>query len=179
MGLGFLRFFQSLVLMPLLSRWVYLGAIGLALVFGAISLYDYGLCRRGRSSEILLQMPAVLKDRVRGVIRREVRVNRYLLAAAATGFAVSILELACTGQVYLPTILFVSRASELRVSAIGCLALYNIMFVIPLVGVFCLVYFGTGSEQLSTVFQRHVSWVKLATSVFFFVLAAVLSLTIF
>jgi len=127
---------------------------------------------------MLLQMPAFLKDQVRGVIRKEARVNRYVLAAVATGFAVSILELACTGQVYLPTILFVSRAEEFRVSAVGYLILYNIMFVIPLLAVFSVVYFGIGSERLSALFQRHVSWVKLATSLVFFVLAGALSISL-
>jgi hypothetical protein len=101
------------------------------------------------------------------------------LAAVATGFVVSILELACTGQVYLPTILFVSKAHEFRATAIGYLAIYNTMFIIPLLAVFLLVYLGTGSERLSIMFQRHISWVKLATSLVFFVLAGALSLSLF
>ena len=176
-GLGLLKVLQSVSIVPLVGRCVYLGAIGLALVFGVLSLYDYVLSRRGRSSDMVLQMPAFLKDRVRGVIRKEARINRYVVAALVTGFVVSLLELACTGQVYLPTILFVSRAQAFRASAIGYLGLYNIMFIVPLVGVFCLVYLGTGSERLSFLFQRHVSWVKLATSLLFFILAGALSLS--
>lgn len=177
-GLGFLRVLRAVSAIPLVGRVVYLAAIGLALVFGGLSLYDYFLCRRGRSTDMLLQMPAFLKDQVHGVIRKEAKVNRYVLAAVATGFVVSILELACTGQVYLPTILFVSRAEEFRVSAVGYLILYNIMFVIPLCAVFSMVYLGTGSARLSALFQRHVSWVKLTTSLFFFGLAGVVSLSL-
>jgi len=177
-GLGFLRVFEWVSVIPIVARCVYLAAIGLALVFGGLSLYDYTLCRKGRSSDMLLQMPAFLKDQVRGIIRKEVRLNRYIVAALATGFVVSILELACTGQVYLPTILFVSRTQEFKAGAIGYLAIYNIMFIIPLVGVFCLVYFGTGSDRVAVLFERHVSWVKLATSLFFLILAGALSLTL-
>jgi hypothetical protein len=178
-GLGFLRVIQSVSVIPLVGRCVYGVAIGVAVVFGGVNLYDYVLCRRGRISEMVLQMPVFLKDRVRGVIRKEARVNRYIVAALATGFAVSILELACTGQVYLPTILFVSRADEFRASAIGCLLVYNLMFIVPLLGIFGLVYFGTGSDRLTTFFQNNVSWVKLATSVFFFVLAGAMALSFF
>ena len=178
-GLGLLRVIQSISVIPLVGRCVYGAAIALAVVFGAVNLYDYVLCRRGRIAEMVLQMPAFLKDRVRGVIRKEVRVKRYVVAALATGFVVSILELACTGQVYLPTILFVSRADEFRASAIGCLLIYNFMFIVPLLGIFGLVYFGTGSDRLTTLFQNNVSWVKLATSVFFFVLAGALALSFF
>ena len=177
-GLGFLRVLQSVSAIPVVGRFLYLAAVGLALVLGAISFYDYILCRRGRSSDILLKMPAFLKNQVRGIIRKEARVNRYILAAVATGFVVSFLELACTGQVYLPTILFVSRAQEFRANAIGYLAIYNTMFIIPLLAVFSLVYFGTGSERLSILFQRHIPWVKLATSLVFFVLAGALCLSL-
>ena len=177
-GLGLLRVLQSVSVVPIVGRFVYLAAIGLALILGAISFYDYTLCRRGRSPDMLLKMPAFLKSQVHGIIRKGTRVNRYILAAVATGFVVSILELACTGQVYLPTILFVSRAQEFRANAIGYLAIYNTMFIIPLLAVFSLVYLGTGSERLSVLFQRHMPWVKLATSLVFFVLAGVLSLSL-
>ncbi len=177
-GLGLLRVLQSVSVIPVVGRLIYLVAIGLALVLGAISLYDYVLCRRGLSADMLLKMPAFLKNQVHGIIRKEARVNRYILAAVATGFVVSILELACTGQVYLPTILFVSRAEEVRANAIGYLAVYNGMFIIPLLAVFFLVYLGTGSESLSVLFRRHLSWVKLATSLVFFILAGALSLSL-
>ena len=123
---------------------------------------------------MVLQMPGFLKERVRGVIRKEIKVSRYVLAAVVTGFLVSLLELGCTGQVYLPTILFVSRFEELRLGAMGYLALYNTMFIVPLLAVFGLVYFGTGSERLSFWFQNHVATVKLATSLLFFALAGML-----
>jgi thiol-disulfide isomerase/thioredoxin len=177
-GLGLLRVIQSVSVVPAVSRYIYLATIGLALGLGALSLYDYTLCRRGRSSDMVLQMPAFLKNQVRGIIRKEVWWNRYILAAIATGFVVSILELTCTGQVYLPTILFVSRFQGLKANALGYLALYNLMFVIPLLCVFALVFFGTGSERLSFIFQRHVGRVKFATSLVFFVLAGVLALSL-
>ena len=43
-GLGLLRAFQSVSIVPLVGRFVYLGAAGLALAFGILSLYDYALC---------------------------------------------------------------------------------------------------------------------------------------
>jgi hypothetical protein len=176
-GLGFLRVLQSVSVIPLVGRFVNLAAISLAFVLGAVSFYDYTLCRKGLSSNMLLKMPAFLKNQVHGIIRKGAGVNRYILAALATGFVVSILELACTGQVYLPTILFVSRAEAFRASAIGYLAIYNGMFIIPLLAVFSLVYLGTRSEKLAVFFQRRLPWVKLATSLLFFVLAGALSLS--
>lgn len=176
-GLGFLRLLQSVSVIPAVGRVVYGVAIGLALALGILSLYDYVLCLKGRASGMLLQMPAFLKSRVRDVIRKEVKVNRYVMAAIATGFIVSFLELGCMGQVYLPTILFVSRVEKLRVHAVAYLALYNLLFIIPLLVIFALVYFGTRSERLSWWFQQHVAQVKLATCLVFFILAGALSLS--
>ncbi len=109
----------------------------------------------------------------------KVFISDPIIAAAATGFVVSFLELGCTGQVYLPTILFVSSVQELRMHAVACLAIYNVMFIVPLLTIFALVYFGTRSERLSWWFQQHVAQVKLATSLLFFILAGALSLSFF
>jgi hypothetical protein len=84
---------------------------------------------------------------------------------------VSLIELACTGQVYLPTIVFVLGVPGLRTRATLALLLYNLMFVLPLVVVFLLVYCGTTSQQLLAWMKRHAASVKLATAVLFLVLS--------
>jgi len=84
---------------------------------------------------------------------------------------ISILELACTGQVYLPTIIFVSSLPELKLRAIFYLVLYNLLFILPLIVVFVLAYFGTTSKELTRFLQKHAAAVKLGLAVLFFVLA--------
>jgi len=49
--------------------------------------------------------------------------------------------------------------------------LYNLMFILPLVVVFLLAYFGTTSQQLSLFVHRHMAAVKLATAGLFVLLA--------
>ena len=80
---------------------------------------------------------------------------------------ISVLELACTGQVYLPTISFVTSQPELRAAAMAFLALYNLMFIIPLVVVFILAYRGRTSARLADWSKRHLAAVKLGTAVLF------------
>ena len=84
---------------------------------------------------------------------------------------ISLLELACTGQVYLPTIIFVSSIPELRVRAIGYLVLYNVLFILPLVVVFVLAYYGTTSKDLTRFLQRNAATVKLGMVILFAALA--------
>ena len=73
----------------------------------------------------------------------------------ASGFVVSILEFTCTGQVYLPTILFVTNIPSMRVSATSYLVLYNVMFIVPLLIIFGIVYWGVTSEQLGFFLRRE------------------------
>ena len=96
------------------------------------------------------------------------------MAAVVAGFIISFLEFACTGQVYLPTILFVINTPSLRASAVSYLLLYNFMFIVPLLIIFAVVYWGVTSEQLAFFLQRRATTIKLLTSLFFFFLAGIL-----
>jgi len=89
-----------------------------------------------------------------------------------------VVELACTGQVYLPTIIFVLGLPDWRARATLALVVYNLMFILPLVAVFLLVYFGTTSQQLTGWMQRRAAAVKLGMAVLFLLLAAWLGYSI-
>ncbi len=79
---------------------------------------------------------------------------------------------ACATLVYLPTIIFVLGAPALRVQALFYLLLYNVLFVVPLVVVFLLAYWGTTSERLGQFVNRRTGAIKLATAGLFLVLGA-------
>jgi thiol-disulfide isomerase/thioredoxin len=172
-GFGILSFIQHLSFLPLFSRIVYLITIAIALILGIYSLYDYIQLKRGRPSEMKLQLPDFLKKRIHKIIR-ESKSNRYFLAALASGFVVSILEFTCTGQVYLPTILFVTNIPSMKTSAVSYLLLYNLMFIIPLLIIFGVVYWGVTSEQLAFFLKKRATTIKLITSLLFFALAGIL-----
>jgi len=124
-----------------------------------------------------LQLPDRLKKRIHKVIisENEPRARRNIVvAAASTGFFVSVLEMACTGQVYLPTIIYVMGAPGLKSRAVFYLFLYNVMFILPLIGVFALVYFGTTSEQLTGFLKKNTPIIKLLTAAVFFAIAFIL-----
>jgi hypothetical protein len=173
-GFGFLSFIQHLSFLPLFSRILYLLTVAFAFVLGVLSLYDYIQLKRGRPSQMKLQLPNFLKKRIHQTIRKESQSTRYFLVAVVAGFIISLLEFTCTGQVYLPTILFVINTPSLRTSAISYLLLYNVMFVTPLLIIFGIVYWGVTSEQLAFFLQKRASTIKLLTSLFFFFLAGIL-----
>jgi cytochrome c biogenesis protein CcdA len=117
-----------------------------------------------------LAMPKQLRRIVNAVIRRGTGARALVLVALPVGAVVSLLELACTGQVYLPTIMSMLRVPEMAARAVLLLVLYNLMFVVPLVVVFLLAYFGMTSLRLSAFLKRHADAVKVATGVLFLAL---------
>jgi thiol-disulfide isomerase/thioredoxin len=186
-GIGILSFIQHLSFLPLFSQIVYFITFMFALSLGIFSLYDYIQLKKGRPSKMRLQVPNFLKKRIHQIIRarsgaleanKESPSFRFLLAAVVIGFIVTLLQSTCTSQVYLPTILFVTNIPSLRGSAILYLILYNFVYILPLLVIFGIVYWGVTSEQLSFFLQRRASTIKLLTSVFFLALAGILILTL-
>jgi cytochrome c biogenesis protein CcdA/peroxiredoxin len=171
-GLGLYRVLDRLGgALTTAGRWVMIATAVVCAVLAALSVRDYFLARRGRLKDMSLNLPHALRTRIHAVIRRGKRARYFVAGAFATGLVVSILELACTGQVYLPTIIFVTSVPELRATALGYLVLYNLLFVLPLVVVFVAVYLGTSSQQLTDWLRRHAQAVKLGLAAFFALMA--------
>jgi cytochrome c biogenesis protein CcdA len=169
-GLGFfaaLRAASAVSVVSVVLRWALVAAL---LVFAGLSVYDYALIRKGRPSEMLLQLPTALKKRIHASIRTRVRTAAIAGSSLALGFLVSIFEFACTGQVYLPTLGYLARVHR-QADAIGLLALYNLCFILPLLAVFAASFFGVSSSRITTAFQAHMGKVKLGLAVVFVGLA--------
>ncbi len=149
---------------------VWLTAVG-CLLLAAYSFRDFLAARRGDLDDMKLVLPDALKDRIRARVRKGKTARFFVATALVTGAVVSLLELACTGQVYLPTIIFMTSVPELQARAVAYLVLYNLLFVLPLVVVFVLVYMGTTSLQLTGWLRRHAKETKLALTILFTLLA--------
>lgn len=177
-GVGMWRLLSTLPFLTTLGRWV----VGLtALLCGllaVLSVRDYLKARKGQIGDMTLIMPEGLRWLSRVVIRRASGVRAFALVALPVGAIVSLLELACTGQIYLPTIVFVMSDPALQARAILLLLLYNLMFILPLVAAFALAYFGATSLQLGLFLHRHTATVKLGTALLFVAMAAWLTLTV-
>jgi cytochrome c biogenesis protein CcdA len=177
-GLGALTFIRSLGIMETLGRVIYIATGLLCLGLGVLSLYDYIQFRRGRPETMVLRLPRLLQRQVHSTIRERRGSLATVPGALITGSLVSLLELTCTGQVYLPTIMFVLSVPELQAQALAYLVMYNVMFIVPLVAIFLLAYFGTTSQQLGRFLQTRGGIIKLVTAIIFFALGAWLLLAV-
>jgi MFS family permease/glutaredoxin-related protein len=170
-GVGMLKAVQSLGFFASLGRWVYLITGLLCVVLAVLTIRDWFRARKGQPGDMALKLPGSLRRRIHKVIREGAQVRAFVAMAFVTGCLVSLIELACTGQVYLPTIVYVMSHPELASRAFLYLLLYCLMFVLPLVVVFVMSYFGTTSEELGRFVNRHTATVKLLTALVFIGLA--------
>ncbi len=177
-GVGALRIATSLAFLPLVRQiFIYAAAI-LVIILGILSLNDYLKYKKtGQTGEASLQLPPRIKKMVHSVIRKNVKTRNFVIMAAVTGFFIAILELACTGQTYIPTMIFVSRIPELRANAFFLLLIYNLMFVAPLIIIFIFTYWGTTSQQWAELTKKNFGKMKLSMTFLFFGLAIVLIMT--
>ena len=158
--------------LDIISKIVY-GLTGVfCLVLAVLSFLDYRKAKKGEIEDMLLNLPEPLRKRINATIRKGRGAANYMVGAFIAGVLVSLLELACTGQVYLPTIIFVSSIPELRLQAIFYLLIYNLLFILPLVIIFVLVYYGTTSKDLSKFLQERAALVKLLIGFVFIALGS-------
>ncbi len=145
---------------------------GFALVVATLSFRDAYLASRGRMGDMSIQLPGILKSQIHTVIRQGSRATRFVLAAFIVGVAISLLELACTGQVYLPTILYMLHSGH--DNAVGHLLLYNLAFILPLILVFGLAWGGMRTQALLRFQSERTALVKVLTGGLFLLLGAFL-----
>ncbi|MDO9543357.1 MAG: hypothetical protein Q7J98_13705 [Kiritimatiellia bacterium] len=176
-GLGLFQIFRLSFLRLWLSNLVNgLLIIGL-LVMAFISFRDAWLFRRnGRQKDIVLKLPGMISRFIHNIIRSNLPRKYYFAGSFFLGCVVTILESVCTGQLYVPALAFLARTSPLKTQAIAGLALYNVMFILPLVAVFVLAYHGVGQRAFTEWSRKDFFWSKCALGCFFIFLAVVLYL---
>ena len=179
LGLGIFRALTALRPYRWLTealRWV---AVALAAVVGLISLLDaFRYKRTQKTGDITLQLPARIKGLIHRVIRNRLSSGKLVLGAVVTGFLVTLLEAVCTGQVYLPTIVLMTRgdAGSLRLTGWTLLLFYNVLFVLPLLIVIVLAAYGLRWDQLARMSRKRLSALKLCLGGVLLVLAGFLAL---
>ncbi|RKX71086.1 hypothetical protein DRP53_02860 [candidate division WOR-3 bacterium] len=161
-GLGAFHLLSPLMGNPTLRLIFSRGFAAFAFILAGLSFYDYLLARRRREREMRLKLP----DFLTRMIHFEIRKTGYLwVSGIITGLIVSILEFACTGQIYLPTITLMASTS-LREIAVLALLIYNIAFLIPLflIGFAATIF---TSEQVGGYLRAKLSLTKLLTFLLF------------
>ena len=110
-GLGLSEVLFGLEAFPVAAECMTWGIIALTFTLAALSLHDFVQARRGKVDAVALKLPRPLRMRINRLITRRLRTRNVALAALSLGLVVSLLELACTGQVYFPLIRFMNSVA--------------------------------------------------------------------
>ena len=152
---------------------IYYFAFALCVVCAFFSLRDAWMLFSGRSAEeMTLQLPKAFKKRINLAMAKGVRARWLMVGVFVAGVTVSFFEAACTGQVYLPTIMALANITPWQ--SFMLLIWYNFLFIVPLLIIFALVLIGVTSTQLAEFFKKNVAWTKLALGAVFVIMAIVL-----
>lgn len=151
----------GLVLLPVLrelgmiSTVAYLMIGALVILFGLLQIKDAFWYGRGPTLAIL---PAAAR-RIEFYVKR---VSQKLSTAFGLGVFVALVELPCTGAVYLAVLSLMSLAGvSLRYAWL--LVLYNFLFVLPLIVILLLVAKGKAAHTIEEWRLRHRADMRLLT----------------
>jgi cytochrome c biogenesis protein CcdA len=174
-GAGLLGGLRSLAVSSRVGRILELVLVAFLAVLAVLSAVDGFKLSSGRT-DLLLKLPKGLSEKAHLIIRNGARSGAAGGGAFLLGAAIALVELGCTGQIYLPTIAWMIARGEGARPWIW-LIVYNTAFIIPLVAVFVVSYKGVSAVRMAEAFKRNGSIVKYATAALFAVLAVVILTT--
>jgi len=180
-GLGFFNFLYSLTNFYAVIKGFYYFIAIFCFILSGFALYDFFKYKKTKEADgLVLQLPSFLKKRINEVIGSHLRkkqdegVFSLLASAFAVGFLVSLLEGACTGQVYLPTIVLILKNTNLRLQAFSYLIIYNLMFILPLIIIFVLSLLGFSSQKFNNFLKENMAGIKFLMFLLFLLLGLVI-----
>lgn len=175
LGFGVFHVIQKLTAYYLAGealRWL---MVAVLVVLCVMSFRDAWMFRHtGDAHTMALLLPDTMRSRIHRVMRTRLTSQSLLAGSFTIGCLVTLLESVCTGQVYAPTLVYLTRHPEFQCRALGLLLLYNIAFVIPHIIVFIAAYRGIGNKRLLAWSRINVVWSKVLLGLFFGALAVIL-----
>jgi hypothetical protein len=173
LGFGLLRVLHLFIGFKWLRYALNGGMFLLLLVLAALSFRDaYRYRKTGSAGSVTLQIPDRIKLKMHAIMRGGLGLGSMTLGGFVIGTTVTALESVCTGQLYVPTLVYVIQGGHSGAKALSYLLLYNAMFITPLVLVFILTYFGLRTRTLLNWSKMNVPASKTLLGVVFLLLAA-------
>ncbi|HEX2956516.1 MAG TPA: hypothetical protein VHO70_06785 [Chitinispirillaceae bacterium] len=144
-------------------RWAAAGAAALIAVLSFRDAITYGKTKN--TGAITLQLPKQVKLRIHKIISGNLSGTSLVIGAIVTGFFVTLLEAICTGQMYVPFIVAMTTNESMKITGYLYLALYNFLFVLPLLIVMVLAYYGMKWNELAKKTQNNMVKIKIVLGI--------------
>jgi cytochrome c biogenesis protein CcdA/thiol-disulfide isomerase/thioredoxin len=128
-------------------------AAGIALVAGLINIKDFFWYGKG----VTLKIPENVKKIVKPLVKKA-----SVPAVALLGAIIAFFEAPCSASIYYAVIEMLRSHTATIGTALPYILIYNLMFVMPLIILFFLVYTGKNVAQAERWRLSHRKWMKLA-----------------
>lgn len=173
LGLGILAFTVSYGF----SVGFYWVAAILAIGAGILEIKDYFWYGRWLTLQMIPGSAERIQKYTKLIVRAQKRHIAYSYVVAATlGVFVVLVELPCTGAPYLAILALIGQGAYAQ--AIPLLLLYNLIFVLPLLVIIGIAYFGTSSMILENWRKKHRGLMRLLIGIFLIALGIYMIFTI-
>ena len=161
-GVGLLLFIQRFNL----AEPIGIGVGILVILLGLVEVKDFWWYGKGFSLSIPYKRSLQIKEKVKKLSAP---------GAIILGIFVAAVELPCTGGPYLAITTLLSRIG-FDLTVLGYLLLYNFIFVLPLIIILLLAYFGSSMKKLEDIRKKDRRWMRLATGLVMIALGVLLIL---
>jgi cytochrome c biogenesis protein CcdA len=144
---------------------VYFVASLIAIMAGLIELKDFFWYGRWFSLQMMPGASSRIKYYTAKIEKLEKKSPALLMGLMAIlGVFVVLVELPCTGAPYFAILGLLAQGAYS--TAVPLLMLYNLIFVLPLIIVILVAYFGATSDRLEAWRQKHKAVMRLAVGLF-------------
>lgn len=172
-GFGVLEALHSMAHFESVRRALEVGMAAVLLMLAGISLADAVRYRRsGNADSVALKLPDRASRWIRATMHRQFRRRNLIIGGFVAGALVTAVESVCTGQVYVPTLVYLIKVRQETGMAWGYLVLYNAMFLVPLLVAFALAWGGVETSRFLRFSRTNVAIAKLLLALLFLALAA-------
>ena len=127
-----------------------------------------------RADDVTLQIPKAFKTRIHNIMRSRLGTGGSILGGLVTGAGVTVLESVCTGQSYVPVLMYMLKKDCSNFCVWLLLIVYNLLFVLPLAVVFVCFHRGMQLTALIEWSKRNLVVVKILLGLFFSAMAVLL-----
>lgn len=175
LGVGILMVFRRLPHMETVRRAFEI-ALGLCMIpLAVLSFRDAVRFRRTqRAEDVTLQIPGRIKRTIHAFTSARLGSGWPVLGGLIAGAGVTLLESVCTGQGYAPVLAYLLKTDGSQPRTLALLALYNLLFVLPLAAVFLCFHRGLQIQTLIAWSRRNLVLAKILLGFFFAAMAALL-----
>ena len=153
-GLTLLSVFNAVRSVVVIGQILYIIIGAIVILAGILEIKDFFWYGRWFS----LSIP----KRFVGYVEKKVAATHTsIYAALFFGFVITLIELPCTGAPYLAILTLMSQSALNFLTGLPLLLLYNLVFVLPLITIIAMVYYGFSIKRFEGWKQEHRGTMRL------------------